>query len=99
MAKIFHSFDTSIPPHQSWEERWEGPDRGLICSWARGVEKARETSQLREQALRGELPPLVWKGGADTLADQSVDLAQASYTAGSRHPPVRTAWRRASAGG
>ena len=32
---------------------------------ARGVDKARETPLLSEQALRGELPPLAWKGGAD----------------------------------
>lgn len=65
MARVFHAVDAGLPAQVTWDDRWEGMDRGLICSWARGREKARETPALREQALQGELPPLAWKGGGD----------------------------------
>ncbi|RZA22970.1 MAG: hypothetical protein EOP02_15595 [Proteobacteria bacterium] len=65
MAKVFHALDAAVSTQLTWDERWEGADRGLLCSWSRGVEKARDTPLLSEQALRGELPPLAWKGGAD----------------------------------
>ena len=81
MTKIFHAIDIPMPPQQSWEERWEGPDRGLICCWARGVEKARETPLLREQALRGELPPLAWKGGADSAINSGKRAGSLHYLA------------------
>jgi len=46
-----------------WEERWEGPDRGIVASWLRGIEKAAESPALAAAALAGELPVLPWKGG------------------------------------
>ena len=46
-----------------WEERWEGPDRGIVASWLRGIEKAAESPALAGAALGGELPVLPWKGG------------------------------------
>lgn len=53
------------PPTQgsSWEERWEGPDKGLLCAWLRGIAKAREDPSLAARAKAGELPILAWKGG------------------------------------
>ncbi|BEP62324.1 hypothetical protein GmRootV213_28780 [Variovorax sp. V213] len=47
--------------------RWRGPDKGLICSWLRGVEKAKESPELAAQALRGELPSLPWYANRDEL--------------------------------
>ena len=81
MAKIFHAVEAAPPALVSWEDRWEGLDRGLICSWARGLEKARETPSLREQALRGELPPLAWKGGADKAIKQGKRMGSLHYLA------------------
>lgn len=81
MAKVFHAIGTPLPPQDSWDERWEGPDGGLLCSWARGLAKAREAPLLKEQALRGELPPLAWKGGADTAIKSGKRVGSLHYLA------------------
>ena len=46
-----------------WHARWEGPDKGLIVSWLRGLEKRLESPNLAARAMAGELPVLAWKGG------------------------------------
>lgn len=55
------------PPRlaERWEDRMEGPDKGLIASWLRGIEKAKEDPALAAKAFAGELPPLPWKGGVE----------------------------------
>lgn len=50
-----------------WEKRWQGPDNGLLCSWLRGIEKAGTEIELRDAAVKGELPPLAWKGGGPSI--------------------------------
>lgn len=52
-------------PGGDWHQRWEGPDQGTICSWLRGIEKAREDPALAQKAISGELPLLPWKGGVE----------------------------------
>lgn len=57
---------TEIDPSfnsKTWEERWKGPDRGLIAAWVRGRAKASEDKELAAAASRGELIVLPWKGG------------------------------------
>lgn len=65
--KIERIFTSASPQAESWEERWEGPDKGLVCSWLRGIQKAKESPELAEQALRGELPSLPWVGGGKAI--------------------------------
>lgn len=48
-----------------WHARWEGPDRGLIAAWARGLEKRKEAPDIAAAAAAGELPVLAWRGGVD----------------------------------
>ena len=50
---------------QTWTEKWEGEDRGLIACWERGREKAREDPELAGLAAAGELVVLPWKGGVE----------------------------------
>lgn len=50
-----------------WETRWQGLDNGLLCSWLRGIEKAATETELREAAVKGELPLLAWKGGGPSI--------------------------------
>lgn len=61
------SFSSASPQGESWVERWGGPDKGLICSWLRGIEKAKESPELAAQASRGELPSLPWVGGGKAI--------------------------------
>ena len=58
-AKVDH------PPAEpkDWDSRWEGPDKGLVVCWLRGLEKRREDPELAARATSGELPVLAWKGG------------------------------------
>lgn len=58
--------DQPTPGH-TFEDRWEGPDRGLRTSWLRGIEKAIADTELRDAALRGELPVLAWQGGGKAI--------------------------------
>ncbi len=59
--------EASAPPvgNQTWAERWEGEDRGLVACWERGREKARENPELATLAASGELVVLPWKGGIE----------------------------------
>ncbi|MDQ0571065.1 hypothetical protein QFZ42_002899 [Variovorax paradoxus] len=61
------SFSSAPSQGESWSERWGGPDKGLICSWLRGIEKAKESPELAGQASRGELPSLPWVGGGKAI--------------------------------
>lgn len=62
--------NASDPPDLSgatWEMLWAGKDAGLIVSWLRGFEKAKQDPELAEAARRGELPGLAWKGGGEAI--------------------------------
>ena len=49
----------------SWEERWNGEDKGLITCWEVGRELRLKHPELAHRAEAGELPVLGWKGGID----------------------------------
>jgi hypothetical protein len=55
----------------TWEERWEGADKGLIAAWERGREKSGEDLILAAAARRGELVALPWKGGVERATKQT----------------------------
>ena len=47
----------------SWLEVWRGEDRALIQCWENGRALSLTQPDLAQAARRGELPPLIWKGG------------------------------------
>ena len=49
----------------SWDERWNGDDKGLITCWEVGRELRKKDPELAERANKGELPILGWKGGVE----------------------------------
>ena len=61
--RIYRSYQEPKREDISWEERWRGPDRGLINCWEVGRELRKNDPELAELAERGELPVLGWKGG------------------------------------
>lgn len=65
--------DVSEPPREglTWQQRWEGPDGGLIACWERGRTKRLEDAELAARASLGELIVLPWKGGIEKLAKAS----------------------------
>lgn len=65
--KIRQSIDNKPVLGDRWEERWQGADQGLVCSWLRGVEKAVQEPALGQAARLGEFPSLAWKGGGPAI--------------------------------
>ncbi len=64
------SIDEPIRAGLSWDERWKGPDRGLIWCWERGRQKAVDEPELAARAKSGELVMLAWRGGVETKRKQ-----------------------------
>ncbi len=61
--KITRQLDEAPRTALTWEALWQGPDKGIIACWERGLEKRQETPSMAVRALAGELPVLPWKGG------------------------------------
>lgn len=73
---------TTLPVQSAdYDERWNGPDKGLICSWLRGLEKAVESPELAHKALDGELPVLPWKGGVERAIQSGSKVGSLCYLA------------------
>ena len=64
-TRLRRSVNQPIREGLSWNERWMGPDNGLIWCWERGRQKRVEEPELAAQADKGELVVLAWKGGVD----------------------------------
>ena len=60
---IHRSHDEPIRERPSWDERWCGPDRGLVTCWEVGRQLRARDPELASKAEGGELLPLEWKGG------------------------------------
>lgn len=65
--RIKRALDAPVRESATWEERWAGPDGGLIACWERGLEKRREDPELATRAVAGELVILPWKGGVEKV--------------------------------
>lgn len=75
MERITRSILQPLRKGLTWDERWKGPDAGLIACWEAGRELARrdrgrargpdEPPATYERAEAGELVVLPWKGGAE----------------------------------
>ena len=65
----------------SWEEKWNGPDQGLIACWERGRKKASEDPILSSQARDGKLVLLPWKGGVEKAIKLKQKYGSLNYLA------------------
>jgi hypothetical protein len=63
--RINRSFKESKREGLSWDERWNGDDKGLITCWEVGREKRDKEPVLAERIEKGELPVFGWKGGVE----------------------------------
>lgn len=63
--RLYRPISTPIRDRLSWDEKWKGPDNGLIASWERGRERTIETPELAAEAKNGRLVPMGWKGGVE----------------------------------
>jgi len=78
---IFRSKDESIREGLTWDESWQGYDKGLIKCWEVGREMQKKRPELAEQALNGELPPMGWKGGIDKKTKKGEKIGTLNYLA------------------
>lgn len=60
---IYRSFGEPDRPPLTYEERFLGEDQGLITCWEVGRRMRQEHPEIAKKAMRGELPPMGWKGG------------------------------------
>ena len=62
---LYRSATKPIREQLSWEDKWKGPDKGLITCWEIGRSKRSTNPDLAKKAEMHELPPLGWKGGVE----------------------------------
>ncbi len=78
---IFRSCKEAIREMPSFDERWRGPDKGLITCWEVGRKKSLEAPELAERAKNGELPVLGWKGGVEKKIKKREKYGSLNYLA------------------
>jgi len=79
--RIFRSCQEPIREDLSFDERWRGPDKGLIICWEIGRTKSIDDPELAERAKNGELPVLGWKGGVEKKAIKKEKYGTLNYLA------------------
>ncbi|MGE8359392.1 UvrD-helicase domain-containing protein [Pseudomonas sp.] len=78
---IQRSFSDPDRQALSWEQIWQGPDRGLIKCWEMGRALAHQDSDLAERCRSGALPPLNWKGGVSRALKKKEKFGALQYLA------------------
>lgn len=65
----------------NYDERWRGEDDGLILCWENGRRLRQEKPELVNRAMKGELPPLAWKGGVgnDIKCDDELNAKYGTF--------------------
>ena len=82
MSKHIHrSRHEPIRDNPSFDERWNGPDNGLITCWEVGRKENIKFPELAKKAKNGELPILLWKGGINRKTQKKVKYGCLNYLA------------------
>jgi len=79
--RIYRSYQEPIREDPSFDERWRGPDKGLITCWEVGRERSKDNPELVERVKNGELPNLGWKGGVEKNIKNKVKYGCLNYLA------------------
>ncbi len=79
--RIFRSISESIRVEPSYDERWNGDDKGLITCWEVGRKKRESEYDLVKKVENNELPALGWKGGADETLQKKEKFGSLNYLA------------------
>jgi DNA polymerase III epsilon subunit-like protein len=78
---ICRSINEPIRDISDFDERWRGPDNGLITCWEVGRRKSLESPELADRAKNGELPVLGWKGGVEKEIQKKEKYGSLNYLA------------------
>ena len=77
--RVYKSINDPIREGLSREELLRDEDKGLILAWEVGRKNALSNIELRNQALKGELIPLGWKGGIKPISDKDGNEVPPQY--------------------
>lgn len=78
---IFRSKNAPVREGLSWDDRWLGPDEGLITCWEEGRKLRHDNPQLAEETKKGELPVLGWEGGVEQALKADSKRGSLNYLA------------------
>jgi hypothetical protein len=81
MTRVYRSIQEPIRKDPSYDDRWNGPDMGLIICWETGILKSIESPALAERVKNGELPKLGWKGGLEKKVKMKEKFGSLFYLA------------------
>lgn len=79
--RIYRSYQEPIRQDPSFDERWRGPDNGLIICWEIGRSRRIESPDLAQRAENGELPELGWKWGVNEKIKKHKKYGSLNYVA------------------
>ncbi len=79
--RIFRPYSEPKREGLTWEERWQGDDRGLITCWEVGRQLREKAPEIARRAENGELPVLGWKGGVNKSLECGVKRGTLYYLA------------------
>jgi len=79
--RIYRSCYEPLRENPSFDDRWRGPDNGLITCWEVGRRRSIESPELAEEAKNGELPILGWKGGVGKKTQEKEKYGCLNYLA------------------
>ena len=80
-SHIHRSIEEPIRENPSWEDRWTGPDKGLVTAWEAGRKLAEKEPDLSIRAKNGELPAADWKGGIGKKIKKKEQYGSPKYLA------------------
>lgn len=79
--RITRNLDDPSTFNDSWEQRWNGPDLGLIASWESGLRISMDDPFLADRARQGHLVVLSWKGGVEKRLKKGRKFGSLKYLA------------------
>jgi len=79
--RLRRSIDEPIRENLTWNERWDGPDKGLIWCWEQGRQYRVEDPERAIRAQNGELVVDAWKGGVEKKLKLKVKFGTLKYLA------------------
>lgn len=73
----------AYPPafKEVYEERVNGPDKGVVNAWLAGIAKHRDQSDIAMRAMAGELPILPYRGGVEKAVKSKDKVGSLLYLA------------------
>jgi len=70
--KVTRTINHPLREGLTWRQRWARDDNGLIACWESGRELSKKDPDKADQAKKGELVKLEWKGGVSEKLVQDV---------------------------